>query len=585
MKSEKRDGSPFNRCDVWLALALVLTAGLAFYPFAALRLDGHHDGIILKPALDVLSGQVLFRDSFTQYGPLTTYIQAQVLRIDPTLLSLRLLSAAAQACALGFFFLAWRAIMPRPLAVLSGVLFIAFPMFYYPLFVMLPWSSTLALFFQSVALLAAVCLAFHGSSAVWGWVLGAAAACVFWCRQPVGACLVLALGGCGLGLRFTGWSHPDGWRRIAGRVLAGGGVVSLLILGHLALNGALDGWWEQNVLWPRRWAAEVGENAFPLFMGNLFLRSSAETPLIVLGLFFLPSIVRRWWRELPAWVEPVWWAALVLAYWLGAGKSLRFGLIQSQPSWFVCVMLAAAGALLWVLVVAVFRTRKSWARDDRFHALAVVVAVALASLPQIYPMTSGNHVFWAVAPALGLLAYGVYRLTGLEARYCTLGLLLVMSGFIHEKFRWGFYTIGEPRVTLQSPPVLRGVRVDADLAEAIGRVDAVLSRALAASPPMEAIMYGDDALYLAWFANRENPSPYYVTWPALLSPEDIEARWNFVVERRPVVFVNGQTGADLKYLPSDYKLALHEPALNLKILLPGWLRREMDQASKSMRPE
>lgn len=45
-------------------LAVVLTA-VAFGPFARLDVDAHHDGAMLKPALDVLAGQVLFRDTFS----------------------------------------------------------------------------------------------------------------------------------------------------------------------------------------------------------------------------------------------------------------------------------------------------------------------------------------------------------------------------------------------------------------------------------------------------------------------------------------------------------------------------------------
>ncbi|MCS6273708.1 MAG: hypothetical protein H2169_05070, partial [Opitutus sp.] len=65
-----------TKFDVFIAALIALVAGLIFYPFAAIGVDSHHDGIMLKPAMDVLSGQVLFRDTFSQYGPLTTYFQA-----------------------------------------------------------------------------------------------------------------------------------------------------------------------------------------------------------------------------------------------------------------------------------------------------------------------------------------------------------------------------------------------------------------------------------------------------------------------------------------------------------------------------
>src|SRR3954469_15971490 len=99
--------------------AALLAAGLAMVlvPLAHLGIDPHHDGIMLKPALDVLSGQVLFRDSFMQYGALTCYLQALALWFSPTLLSIRLLAAAAYVVTLLFLYSAWRMILPRSLAV------------------------------------------------------------------------------------------------------------------------------------------------------------------------------------------------------------------------------------------------------------------------------------------------------------------------------------------------------------------------------------------------------------------------------------------------------------------------------------
>jgi hypothetical protein len=40
---------------------------LSFAPFAPLEIDAH-DGVMLKPAMDVLSGHVLFRDTVSPYG-------------------------------------------------------------------------------------------------------------------------------------------------------------------------------------------------------------------------------------------------------------------------------------------------------------------------------------------------------------------------------------------------------------------------------------------------------------------------------------------------------------------------------------
>jgi hypothetical protein len=566
-----------NRTDVWIALGLGVLAVLIFYPFASLRFDAHHDGIMLKPALDVLSGQVLFRDTFTQYGPLTTYLQALALGIDPRLVSIRVLTVLAQAGALSFFYLAWRSLVPRGVCLVAAAVFIAYPLFLYPLYPMQPWSSTLALFFQSVALLGLLRLIAGGRSAIWGWVLGAACACVFWCRQPVGVLLIAGAVLCAVGLWITGWSHPRESRsQIVTRVIVGGLVVSVLILGHLGLNGALADWWQQNVIWPRKWAVAVGEKAFGMFMGNLFGHpSSIAAPLCLLAVFF-PAVIRRLWSGLPQWVEPVWWLVLSLGYWVGLSRWMRDGLLWLNVGWSVVIMLNAGVIFCWVMIRGVgFLWKKQLVFSLDYHLMVAWSAVVLASLPQIFPMTSGNHVFWAVAPGIGLLFYAIYRLAAVPAKTCALGLLIVFSLAVYEKYRWGLFTAFQPWTRLESPAVMRGIKTDRVIADAIRRADVVVCRVLRVAPDVPVVMYGDDALYLCWFNNRQNPTPLYVTWPMFNDDSQRKTRWNYLLINKPVVLVHGGSGAELKYLPADYKLALDEPLLDLKIMLPDRLRNEM----------
>src|SRR4051812_34011468 len=59
-----------------LPISVFIVTFAVYYPFSLIGVDPHHDGIMLKSAMDVLSGQVLFRDTFDQYGALTTYLQA-----------------------------------------------------------------------------------------------------------------------------------------------------------------------------------------------------------------------------------------------------------------------------------------------------------------------------------------------------------------------------------------------------------------------------------------------------------------------------------------------------------------------------
>ena len=117
-----------NRSDAWIGGLLAAGFMAVLLPFARLVVDLHHDGIMLKPALDVLSGQTLFRDTFMQYGALSCYLQALALWLHPTLLALKLQAVAAYGVSLFFLYGAWRQILPRSLAILScGLLVLFFP--------------------------------------------------------------------------------------------------------------------------------------------------------------------------------------------------------------------------------------------------------------------------------------------------------------------------------------------------------------------------------------------------------------------------------------------------------------------------
>jgi hypothetical protein len=148
--------SALKRVDVAIACVLAVSSFFVTVPFAAIGLDLHHDGIMLKPALDVADGQVLFRDTFSQYGPLTTFLHAAVLKISPTLLALKVFSVAADAVALGVFYLVWRSILPRSLAVVSAAMFVLLNPLFVSVWTVLPWSSDIAMVFQAIAWLALV---------------------------------------------------------------------------------------------------------------------------------------------------------------------------------------------------------------------------------------------------------------------------------------------------------------------------------------------------------------------------------------------------------------------------------------------
>jgi hypothetical protein len=570
----RRTLSAIAKPDTWIAALLSLIAGMIFYPFARIGLDPHHDGIMLKPALDVLSGQVLYRDTFSQYGPLTTYLQTLALAVHPTLLSLRVLTVLANAGSLFFFFLSWRVLLPRSLSLVASLVFVLYAQFYDPEFPLIPWSSVLALFFQSVAFLSLMRIVAGRAHAAWPWLLGIACACTFWCRQPVGIILTLSVGTIAAALHFTGWREtPLSTRSAWLKAGASFCTVFLLFLAYFALNGALVAWWEQNILWPKRWALEWDGAIFWINARAFIYPTKALVLLAVLLVSFLPAISRRVWPGLPAWVDFVWLLFLSGVYLTFARPFVAPAMDLFLGGWNGVVLLVIGIHAILVIGRALWRPRDPARSFDReYHVSATLGGLAVGSALQIYPLPEPNHIYWSLAPGLGVFFYFCHRRLRLSAVSCSLAFLLLLIPAAYNRYRWGTYTLNLPAVTLANPPVLGGMRVKPPLAAALEKSYAILRPVLQKYPDQPVILYGYDALYLAWFNNRENPSPYYVNWRGLMSPVDRQKRLDYLFKTKPVVLLHGQGAFELQFIPADYEIGQPDALLDLRIALPGHVR-------------
>lgn len=74
---------------------LVASVGLTIYlPIARLDPDPHHDGIQIATAIGVGSGRAIHHSVFSQYGPITAWLQGSWVWVtSPTLLNIRVLTA------------------------------------------------------------------------------------------------------------------------------------------------------------------------------------------------------------------------------------------------------------------------------------------------------------------------------------------------------------------------------------------------------------------------------------------------------------------------------------------------------------
>ena len=533
-----------SKTDTTIACLLALIVAAILLPFASIGVDPHHDGIMLKPALDVLSGQVLFRDTFMQYGALTCYLEVLALWLLPSLLALKYLVVAVYGITLFFLYGVWRLMLPRSLTLLACGLFVLFIPYYESQWTMVPWSSEFALMFQAVALFALGQVLRGKEPVAWALMLGLTTACVFWCRQPVGILMVGALLVIGVVLKLTGWTWPAAVApRATLKAFATGFIlVNGLLLGGIVLSGSFPAWWYQNFIWPKQWAIQGGSYEWNAH-APIFLHPA--NGLMLLALLFglaAPGLINR--------IKPVFSRKhLVIYYLILAGllalkhDVIRPLLLWPEGGWSVVIPFALI--LQTSVLIGWFSLRKA-ARPAEDYRLIAFSGIALAALVQYYPVPCARHIFWSLAPAFGLFVHLVWRWTGWRPLVVFIVLGGAFAPMISTKITAAREKLTQPLTTLSVPSVLRGMRVSPQEASEYEQIDATLRPLVARAPQTPSAMIGYDALFLCFTPERRNPSPYFVTWGGLLSAEQSKARWEQIFKTRPILFIQTPRNSKLE---------------------------------------
>jgi len=153
--------------------------------------DPHHDGTVLKTAVDILENKTLFKDSFTLYGAFFAYFQAFTLFVfGKTLFALKAMTAFFYGITVFFLYKCWRHFLPVIMTVLSVLLFIGMAPFY--LWIFLPWASVYSLT-ETVIIIYLLIRFLNRDSKKYLIVVGILTAFAFYTRQPVGITLFIAI--------------------------------------------------------------------------------------------------------------------------------------------------------------------------------------------------------------------------------------------------------------------------------------------------------------------------------------------------------------------------------------------------------
>ena len=579
-----------NKRDLLTASLLVVVLVATLAPFAGLGIDRHHDGIMLKPALDVLSGQVLYRDTFMQYGALSCYLQVFALWIQPTLLSLRFLTVAAYSVSLVLLYASWRQILPRSLTILSCGLFIFFIPCYEKntigqFWVLFPWSSVFAVMFQSLGLYALFAIIKGRQPQLWGLVLGMTCACVFWCRQPVDA-MTGTLPIIWLALRWTKWSPGnESGRPILFRIVGGFAGVSALMLATVVISGAVPEWWYQNFIWPRKWAQHTSGYTTWAEVFSVFLHPIAGVNLLLLCLAVAaPALIKRSRPNLSFRAH--------IIYFPGLG-----GVLTWQYDWTLQVLAWREGGwtvllplvLLLQAISSIFSifADQGTPKTTEYYLVATLAALSLGSLLQYFPVPDPWHILWSLAPGFGLVIFGFWRWTRCSAPVVAVAIATAFLPSLFAKIQLARESLDRPLVTLNHPAVLRGMKVPPKQARAIGQITDTLDRIFRYRSDIPSALIGHDALFLCLNPNLANPSPYFVTWYGLTEDTDETKRWAYVQRVRPLIFVHNLKweAVDAFYRQINYVPLRHLPDEWLEIAIPKELADAMGHTANGPRPE
>lgn len=501
---------------------------LAYFPFARLGVDPHHDGIMLHPALMVERGFVVHRDVFSQYGPLTSIVHAGFVRLlGPSLWSIRVGSCLLLAGANAILFAINRKLFGVGLATVATFLSLSLAYFFSPTAPMHPWPSDLMILM--VALCAWLVLSgLESSQSMKACLFLFAAGCVgSWIpfvRQAVGASL-LVLVIVAVVLVRRRWLLP---------IIAGFIAGSAITICYFLISNSFSQFWEQSVTGPWHWALrERGEGGWASVRGNLLNTGLPGAMLLAFGSWLTSEIVR---------IETKNGSLRGRLLTLIIACSAFFVFAQSDGS----VLEINREGLLWSLGLAglgliassVIRLRATGLLSG--NSLISTCVLATASL-SIFPVTDVRHAYWAFLPLIGSGLFLVSRVAN-QTRSRSFAAICLCALLSFQTVTTVQRTLRVPRAEVSATPVLQHMLFDKDYLRFFETRFSQVARYRERYPNVMVLNICSDGLFSSLASIKALPDPYFVSWNFGLdffNPKSVvgKTRLEFIRRERPIVWM------------------------------------------------
>lgn len=436
-----------KKTDVILLVVLGIVTFSVTMLFALYGVDSHHDGIMLKTAMDVANGKVLYKESFSQYGYLVTLIQAVFVKVfGAHLWAVHLSTVVMYTISYCVVFLITKRYMNSVCAFFVCLSILVVAPFYTWDF--LPWSNVFGLCFLVCCLYSSLRFMktrkrrYVSFMAIW-------AAFAFWSKLPIGAVIYLALF-----LLFVIFlvskRYMHVWKKYISLFLISTMIVFAVFLIILFCQGALRDWWVQTMSFAVDFAVQRSVSPSAPVSGG-------ET---VSGLMIYMDKTYSFLQKV-----------------LGDLFSYSYSPIE-------CMVAISNLVFFAVYLRRVIRQIVAKSKINQIDMELLCFSVfALASWSQYYPVVCIRHIFWGQFPMIAFMAVGLYemitRVVRLPNKYeflvgvCTIiGVLIVQFPIIKENVINGYLKLKLPvyYVTDSRYHYLDGIRMDQE--EAIFYSDA-----------------------------------------------------------------------------------------------------------------
>ena len=377
---------------------LMIFSGLSvlFLLLSNRSIDFHHQGLIFSTALGVSKGLVLYKDIWSQYGPMPTYIQAVVLFIfGSKLIYLQYLSALILACSGTLAFSIFSKVYGLGCAVSAVTIWaLSAPFMLWPL---LPWPSDFALLFFLIALYF-VCQAENYSQNFVFLATGFLIGFSFWSRPNTGVCIFLST--------FLAIGISLSWRRA--RIYASGFFTCITVgVCLLAVSNSLTSFYQQVIVWPLVWVSEIktGMKSTDLVLYGLLVPAVFGFLLILSVVFItrlrgwsifsgigflIPGFLIAHYFSLHLQTNEFFWKPINLTW-------SHTGWTPIKALWGLSLIaLIRAGMTICSRPSFRFRWLTHSGQNDYFLLIA-----AVGFFSGVYPQPDIYHLWWVVLPLLG----------------------------------------------------------------------------------------------------------------------------------------------------------------------------------------